>query len=75
MRWKLIIEEYGRNIQNKYGVENIVSDTPSRFLSTWVDQDEPSTSRGISQLNELFVTIEEEIIYYGLDIVHQEKQK
>ena len=32
--WRLIIVEFGPNIQHIYGVDNIVSDTISRFPST-----------------------------------------
>ena len=34
MRWKLIIEEFGPNIQHISGVDNILADTLSRLLST-----------------------------------------
>ena len=33
MIWKIILEEFGPNIQNIAGVENIVSDTLSRWPS------------------------------------------
>ena len=34
MRWRLILEEFGPNIQHIAGNANIVADTLSRFLST-----------------------------------------
>ena len=34
MLWQLILEEFGPNIQNIDGFENILSDTLSRFTST-----------------------------------------
>ena len=38
MRWQLILEESGINIQHIYGVDNIVADTLSRFPSTPSDK-------------------------------------
>ena len=34
IRCRLILEEFGPNIQHIVGVDNIVDDTPSRLLST-----------------------------------------
>ena len=34
VRWRLILEEFGPNIQHIDGVENMVADTLSRFPST-----------------------------------------
>ena len=34
MRWQLILKDFGPNIQHTSGVDNIVSDMLSRFLST-----------------------------------------
>ena len=33
-RWRLIIKEFGPNIQHIYGVDNIVADTLSRLIYT-----------------------------------------
>ena len=38
MRWRLIIIEFGPNIQNIVGVDNIVADTLSRLPSTSVNK-------------------------------------
>ena len=54
MRWRLIIEEFGPNIQHISRVENKLSNTLGRFMSTTVDQDKPITTRYISRSNELF---------------------
>ena len=44
MRWRLIIEEFGTNIQHIAGIDNIWSDMISRLLSTSVNKYESSTS-------------------------------
>ena len=38
MRWGLILEEFGYNIQHIYGVDNIVADTLNKLPSTTVDK-------------------------------------
>ena len=38
MRWRLVIEEFGPNIQNIARVYNIVADTLSRLPSTPIDK-------------------------------------
>ena len=38
MRWRIILEEFGPNIQHIAGVDNIVSDTLSIFPSTPSDK-------------------------------------
>ena len=38
MRWKLIFKEFGTNIQNISGFENIVADTMSILPPTYVDK-------------------------------------
>ena len=45
MRWKLILEEFGPNIQNISGVYNIVADTRIRLTSTSIDRYEPCTRK------------------------------
>ena len=42
MDWKIIIKEFGTNIQHKYGVDNMVADTIIRMLPAPNDQDESS---------------------------------
>ena len=54
--WWLILGEFGPNIQHIAGVEHLLADTISRFLSTTVDRDEPITNRDISIANKLFTT-------------------
>ena len=39
MRWKIMFEKFGPHIQHIYGVDNLVSNMPSRFSSM------PSASR------------------------------
>ena len=45
MRWRLIIKEYGPNIQHISGVDNILADTLSRLTSTPIDKYEPCTGK------------------------------
>ena len=54
MRWSLIIEEFGTNIQHISGVDSIVSDTLSRLPSTPSDKNEPCTRKTQCCANELF---------------------
>ena len=60
MHWKLIIEEFGPNIQNILGVENIVADTLSIFPSALVDKYQISTSKSQRCSNKLVVINREE---------------
>jgi hypothetical protein len=56
MRWRLILEEFGPNIQHIPGVDNIVvADTLSRLPSANTDREDDSTA-GESRTNKLFVT-------------------
>ena len=57
MRWRLIIEEFGLNIQHIYGVDNIVSDTLSRLPSASIDNYEPRTMKSQCRADELFAII------------------
>jgi len=54
MRWRLILEEFGPNIQHIAGVDNIVADTLSRLPSANIERDDPSTSQGQFRANEFF---------------------
>ena len=45
MRWRLFIEEFGTNIQNISGFDNIVADMLSRLLSRPSDKNEPCTTK------------------------------
>ena len=54
MRWKLIIEEFGTNIQHIYGVDNIVADTLIRLPYMLSDKYEPFTRKDQCCTNELF---------------------
>ena len=55
-RWWLILEEFGPNIQNKSGVDNIVADTLSRLPYISIDKYEPRTRKSQCCVNELFDT-------------------
>ena len=48
MYWRLVLKEFGPNIQHIYGVDNIVADTISRLMSTTIEQDKLSTTRAIN---------------------------
>ena len=54
MRWRLILEEFGPNIQHISGVENIVADTLRRLPSTPNGKYEPCTRKAQCLANELF---------------------
>ena len=54
MGWKLIIEEFGTNIQHIYVVYNMVTGTLRKFSSTSVDKYEPITRKSLCCANELF---------------------
>ena len=54
MRWRLIIEEFGINIKNIAGVDNIVAETLSRFLSTPSKKYDPCTGKAQCCTNKLF---------------------
>ena len=53
-RLRLILEEFGPNIQHIYGIDNILADTLSRLASTSVDKYNPSTREYQCCANELF---------------------
>ena len=54
MGWRLIIKEFGLNIQHIGVVEKIVADTISIFTSKSVKNYKPSTSKAQCHANELF---------------------
>ena len=54
MHWRLIIEEFGTNIQNISGSDNIVSDTLHRLTYKSVDKYEPITIKVQCRTNKLF---------------------
>ena len=55
MHWRLIIEEFGPNIQHIAGFDNKVADTLSRLPSTPSNKNEPFTRKSQCRVNELFV--------------------
>ena len=54
MRWRLILEEFGPNIQHISGVENIVAYMLSRLPSSPSDKYNPCTRKAQCRGNELF---------------------
>jgi hypothetical protein len=54
MRWRLILEEFGPNIQYIAGIDNVVADMLSRVPSANCDQDELAPSTAQSRAKELF---------------------
>ena len=54
MRWRLILEEFGPNIQHIAGVDNIVSDTLIRLLNTSINKYGTCTGKAQCHTNELF---------------------
>ena len=57
MYWRLVLKEFGPNIQHIYGVDNIVADTISRLMSTTIDRDKLHTTRAIN-LKEIYSQLE-----------------
>ena len=54
MEWRLILEDFGPNIQHIAGVDNIIADTLSRLPSANNDESIPSTSQGSRHVKDLF---------------------
>ena len=54
MCWRIIIKEFGPNIQHIAGDDNIVSDTLSRLTSMPSDKYKPYTIQSQCHANELF---------------------
>ena len=79
MRWQLIIECFGPDIQHIAGVDNIVADTLSRLTYTPRDKNNPCTRKDQCCVNYLFtigrVENNENIFPLSLLILHREQQK
>ena len=78
MLWRLIIEEFGPNIQNIYGFDKIVADTLSRLLSMPSDKYETCTRKAQYHANNLFALgrVEKRGFFsLNLLIVQREQQK
>ena len=79
MRWRLILEEFGHNIQHKAGVDNIVTDTLSILPSTPINNNEPCTRKAQCCANKLFAIGREEnndnCFPLNLLIVQRKQQK
>ena len=79
MRWRLIFEEFGPNIQHISGVDNIVSDTIIRLPSTPSDKYKTCTRKAQCRANELFsmnrVENHEYCFLLNILIVKREQQK
>ena len=79
MRWRIILEEFGPKNHYIYGVDNIVSDTLSRFSYTSIDKYEPSTKKDKCCANELLRIgrVENKAKCFSLDLlnVQREQQK
>jgi hypothetical protein len=54
MRWRLIFEEFGPNIQHIAGIDNVVADMLSCVPSANCDQDELEPSNAQHHAKELF---------------------
>ena len=69
MRWRLILEEFGPNIQHIAGVDNTVADTLSHLPSTNCDEQTQSTDRESHHANELFAINEPNAAAFPLTLV------
>ena len=54
MRWWIILEEFGPNIQHIAGVDNVLADTLSALLSTPSDKYKSCTEKAQCRANDLF---------------------
>ena len=54
MRWRLILEEFGPNIQHIAGVDNILADNFSILMSTPSDKYKSCTRKAQCHTNDLF---------------------
>ena len=79
MRWQLIIEEFGPNIQHVAVVDNIVSDTLHILPSTSINKYEPCTRKYQCCANDSFAIgrVENKEYCFPLNIliVQREQQK
>ena len=77
--WRLIIKEFGPNIQYIAGVDNIVSVTLSRLPSTISNKYKPFTGKAQCRADELFELVRIENNQYcfllNILIVQREQQK
>ena len=75
--WRLIIEDFWPNIKHISGVDNLVADTLSRFMSKTIDWYKLSTTRDLSRAKELFTTRSEQNIEegYNLDLMLLQKKQ
>ena len=53
MHWRLILKEFGPNIQHVAGVDNIIADTLSRLSSMPSDKYKPCTRKYQCRSNKL----------------------
>ena len=60
MSWQLILREFGPNIQHIAVVDNIVSDTTSRFPCSYIDKYKSITKKDQCYANDLFAIIRTE---------------
>ena len=79
MRWRLILEEFGPDIQHIKGEDNIVADAISRLPTTNEDQNEHSTvTRGLSSEKlaemEMYVLDDDEAFPLNLSLVRKTQQ-
>ena len=68
MRWQLILEEFGPNIQHISGVDNIVTDTLIRLPYTSINKYEPRTRKAQFCVNELLAIFRIENNKYSLPL-------
>ena len=77
MRWRLILEEFGPNIQHIVVVDNIVSDNLSILPSTHSNKYDTCTRKAHSRANESFalgrIEINEDYLSLNLLIVQREQ--
>ena len=57
MRWRLVLEEFGPNIQHISGVDKIVADTLSRLPSILSNNYETCTRKSQCRANKLFTIV------------------
>ena len=78
MLWRLIIKEFGPNIQHIAGVDNIVADTLSRLMSTPSGKYNTCTRKSKCRVKKLFaigrVENNENCFPLNLLIVQREKK-
>ena len=79
MLWRIILEEFGPNIQHISGVDNIVADTLSRFPSRPSNKYNSCRRKAQCRTNELFelgrVKNNEDCFPLNILIVQREQQK